>query len=109
MAYAVESLNEAFITRTADGIITSWNRGSERLYGFSASEVIGKSLSFLNTSCHVELWPEKKLKIIAVTALAMQGDKEKCLAAGMDGYIAKPLKIEDLASQLRRIWPQDEA
>ena len=54
-------------------------------------------------------WPEKKLKIIAVTALAMQGDKEKCLAAGMDGYIAKPLKIEDLASQLRRIWPQDEA
>ena len=57
LAYAVESLNEALITRTTDGIITSWNRGSERLYGFSATEVIGKSISFLNTSCHVDEIP----------------------------------------------------
>jgi len=43
--------------------------------------------------------------IIAMTAHAMRGDRERCLATGMDGYVTKPLNIADLAAAIAQLRP----
>ena len=47
----------------------------------------------------------KRPRIIAMTANAMQGDREECLAAGMDDYISKPLRVEELIEALGKCTP----
>lgn len=60
--------------------------------GYEASHLIRKSTA-----------PEQSdVTIIAMTANAMKGDREKCLAAGMDDYVTKPVKIEDLEKAIHR-------
>jgi len=52
-------------------------------------------------------WPrEERPQIIAMTANAMQGDREMCLEAGMDDYISKPIRIAELAAALEHAFDQ---
>jgi CheY-like chemotaxis protein len=53
----------------------------------------------------VARWPKKKDRpcIIAMTADAMRSDRERCLAAGMDDYVAKPIHVAELMEALQKV------
>lgn len=57
LAAIVESSDDAIIGKTLDGIVTSWNPGAQRLYGYSAAEMIGRSISVLVPADHSDEVP----------------------------------------------------
>jgi two-component system CheB/CheR fusion protein len=52
LASIVSSSDDAIVGKTPEGVLTTWNRGAERLYGYPASEVIGKSVGILAAPGH---------------------------------------------------------
>jgi CheY-like chemotaxis protein len=68
--------------------------------GFEAThEIRDKESKVLNHS----------VPIIAMTANAMQGDREKCIESGMDDYLTKPVKKEDLADMIEKWFRRNAA
>jgi PAS domain S-box-containing protein len=68
------------------------------LDGFEASREINRR------------WPgERRPRLVAMTANAMQGDRELCEAAGMDDYVSKPIRVEELVAALERCRWRAEA
>src|ERR1700685_374858 len=51
----------------------------------------------------------KHIPIVAMTAHAMVGDKDRCLQAGMDAYISKPLSVKDLFATIEGLFPDPES
>jgi PAS domain S-box-containing protein len=61
LAAVIESADDAIISKTLDGIITSWNKGAERIFGYTAEEVIGKPVTILIPDDH----PDEEPAILA--------------------------------------------
>jgi two-component system cell cycle response regulator DivK len=59
--------------------------------GYQAISVIKKSEKMRN------------IPVLAVTAQAMVGDKERCLAAGAAGYVSKPINVDELLTQIEKV------
>jgi signal transduction histidine kinase/CheY-like chemotaxis protein/HPt (histidine-containing phosphotransfer) domain-containing protein len=66
--------------------------------GFEATQAIRKREQSFDQPCP---W-KSPVYVIAMTANAMQGDREKCLAAGMDDYLSKPVRAPELQAVLER-------
>jgi CheY-like chemotaxis protein/HPt (histidine-containing phosphotransfer) domain-containing protein len=73
--------------------------------GFEATRLIRQREMVLQESAAADSPMTCHIPIIAVTANAMRGDRERCLAAGMDDYLTKPLRKEDLKGALDRWLP----
>jgi PAS domain S-box-containing protein len=77
-----------------------------RTYDVVLMDVQMPELDGLDASRRIcKRWPETRPRIIAMTANALPEDREACFAAGMDDYVAKPIRPDVLAGALKRVRP----
>jgi len=57
LAALIDSADDAIISKTLEGIITSWNKGAQRIFGYTADEIIGKSVTILIPEGHLDEEP----------------------------------------------------
>src|ERR1039457_6053992 len=72
LASIVEFSEDAIIGKNMDGVITSWNRGAEKIYGYTGREVVGRNLSFLLRS-------ERQTEEQAIMERILSGQPIECL------------------------------
>src|SRR5258706_287644 len=68
LAAIVDSSDDAIVSKTLEGVITSWNRGAERLFGYTAAEAVGQHISLI-------IPQDRKAEEIDVLARLRRGEK----------------------------------
>jgi CheY-like chemotaxis protein len=72
-------------------------------YDLVLMDIVMPKIDGLQTTREIRKLGQKGLKILAITAYVFPGIREMCLDAGMDDYIAKPVRIKDLEHALKNI------
>ncbi|MCX6848550.1 MAG: response regulator [Verrucomicrobia bacterium] len=89
-----EEAVERFASGVYDGILMDCHMPN--MDGYEATRAIREIESS-------SLWKRKRCRIIAMTANVQTGERERCLAAGMDDYVSKPLRAKTLIEALNRV------
>jgi CheY-like chemotaxis protein len=95
------------LSQSADVVsngVEAVNAASHLPYDLILMDVLMPEMDGLDATRQIRarLPKERQPRIIAMTANALSGDRERCLAAGMDDYISKPVQLEELAKVLQR-------
>lgn len=95
------------LSQTADIVsngVEAVNAASQLPYELILMDVLMPEMDGLDATRQIRarLPKERQPRIIAMTANALSGDRERCLAAGMDDYISKPVQLDELAKAIHR-------
>ena len=101
LAAGVDSSADAILSKDRDGRITSWNRGAERLYGYTASEIVGQPVSVLVPA-------DRAGEEQAILDRALRGEdvasyETQRLATGRDG----DRRLDHRVADIRPVWRRD--
>jgi two-component system, cell cycle sensor histidine kinase and response regulator CckA len=100
LAAVVESSDDAIIGKTLEGIIISWNAGAEHIYGYSAAEMVGKSMKILAP-------PDRCMEIVEILEKVKRGEKVRqfeTIHMRKDGkQIQIALTISPIMDEMRQI------
>ena len=123
LAALIESAEDAVVSKTLDGIITSWNQGAERIFGYTAEEAIGQPITIIIPPEHLDEEPEILARLRAgvriehFETVRMHKDGTRLDISltvspikGPDGRIVGASKIaRDITEQLQARRALDEA
>lgn len=104
LASIVNYSDDAVISKSLEGIILSWNNGAERLYGYSAGEAIGKSVSML-------LLPDRNYELIEILEKLKRGEtvSEEAVRRRKDGTLVEvSLRISPIKNSLGQVKAASE-
>jgi signal transduction histidine kinase/DNA-binding response OmpR family regulator/HPt (histidine-containing phosphotransfer) domain-containing protein len=95
------------LSQTADVAsngVEAVNAATQLPYDLILMDVLMPEMDGLDATREIRarLPKERQPRIVAMTANALSGDRERCLAAGMDDYISKPVQLEELAKVMQR-------
>lgn len=94
------------VTLAQDGL-EALNAVTRQHYDLILMDIQMPVMGGITATEKIRAWSKQNAKphqrIVAMTAHAMQGDKERFMASGMDGYVSKPILVEDLSGEIERV------